>query len=150
MEKLKKQLEALKEYLDEPNYRACAPVFFTPEELAEINNTQPSFTDAVLGMIDKKGLKDSDVYKKADVSRSVFGNVKNGHFSRGTAIALALTLELTLAETQELLARGGITLSSSSKFDKTIMYCVLHKIYEADDVNYLLNQTGQPILREIR
>ena len=152
-EKLKQHLAALKNYLEEtefPSHRAAAPVQLSASEIAELQNTDSSFTEAVLGMIDEKGLKDSEVYRKADVSRSVFNNVKNGHFSKGTAIALALTLELGLEETQKLLRKGRVVLSDSFVFDKTIIYCIIHKIYEANDVNFLLEQLGQPILREAR
>lgn len=145
-------LAKLKDYLDEPRrgLRVAAPPFLTEEELSEFKNTELGFADALLSMIDAKGLKDSDVYKKADISRSVFCNVKSGHFSRGTAIALTLTMQLGLAETEELLRKGNIVLSESYVSDKVIIYCIKNKIYDANDVNYLLNQTDQPILREMR
>ncbi len=152
-EKLEKHLENLKTYLEESEFvghRAASPLPLSDAEIAELNKTDTSFSDAVMCIIDEKGLKDSEVYKKADVSRSVFNNVKKGHCSKGTAIALALTLELSLEETQRLLRKARIVLSESFVFDKTIMYCIMNKIYVADDVNYLLSQIGQPILREAR
>jgi len=145
-------LAKLKAYLDEPRrgFRAASPPFLSEEEIAEFQNTDSGFADALLGMIDEKGLKDADIYRKADVSRSVFGNVKNGHFSKGTAIALVLTLELGLAEAEQLLRKGQIVLSESYVPDKVIIYCIKNKIYDTNDVNYLLHQTNQPILREMR
>lgn len=145
-------LTQLKEYLDEPRrgFRAAQPPFISEAEMSEFQNTDVCFADALLSLIDEKGLKDSEVYRRADVSRSVFGNMKNGHFSKGTAIALALTLELGLEDTQSLLRKGRFVLSESYTFDKVIIYCINHKIYDTDDVNYLLHETGQPILREAR
>ena len=36
-----------------------------------------SFGDVLIRIIDRKGLKDSDVYNEAEVSRQVFFNIKN-------------------------------------------------------------------------
>jgi O-acetyl-ADP-ribose deacetylase len=108
-----------------------------------------SFTSALFRLIDQKGLKDPEVYKKANLDRKHFSKIRsNAHYvpSKPTAIALALALELNLSETETLLRKAGLALSSSSKFDVLITYFVSNRMYNIDKVNEVLFHYDQPLL----
>ena len=70
-----------------------------------------SFQERLLRLIDERGLKDAQVYKRANIDRKLFSKIRcNPDYTpkRQTAIALALALELNLDEMTDLLRRAGI------------------------------------------
>ncbi|MBO4872010.1 MAG: macro domain-containing protein [Lachnospiraceae bacterium] len=112
--------------------------------------TEQSFADCLISLIDEKGLKDSAVYHKAQVSRQLFNkiiNVKNYQPSKSTAIQLALALELDLAQTQTLLDRAGYALTRSSKADLVVQYYIERKEYSIPQINIALFDCGLPPLK---
>lgn len=103
----------------------------TLEQLLE--NTGEGFVQTLTGFIDAKGLKDSQVYKRAGVSKGTFNKIINGGTKKPsieTVSALAIALELTYDEAVTLLASAGMTFSYSSKFDIIVSYFLKHGIYD--------------------
>lgn len=108
-----------------------------------------SFSSAVLRLIDERQLKDTEVYKKANLSRQQFSKIRsNIHYvpSKATAVALAIALELSLPETENLLRKAGLALSSSDKFDVLIMYFLSHGMYNIYEINEILFHYDQVLL----
>jgi len=108
-----------------------------------------SFQERLLRLIDERGLKDAQVYKRANIDRKLFSKIRcNPDYTpkRQTAIALALALELNLDEMTDLLRRAGIALSPGSKSDLIIRYCVENGIYDPMKVDALLFDYGQKTL----
>ena len=109
-------------------------------------NVNQSFVDRLLYYINEKGVRDSEVYKAAQVDKRLFSKmVSNREYkpSKDTAIALALALELSLEEANDMLSRAGYTFSHSNKRDIIIEFFFREKIYsliDANDVLYRLNQ----------
>ena len=105
-----------------------------------------TFVDRLLYYINKKGVRDSEVYKAARVDKRLFSKIVSSREykpSKDTAIALALALELSLDEANDMLARAGYTFSHSNKRDIIIEYFFREKVYnlmDANDVLYRLNQ----------
>ena len=72
-------------------------------------NVNLTFVDKLLYYINRRGLRDSEVYKAAQVDKRLFSKiVTNRDYkpAKDTAIALALALELTLEEANDLLSRA--------------------------------------------
>lgn len=107
------------------------------------------FTENLLRRIDKTGKKDSEIYKKANLSKQHFSKIRNNpHYkpTKATAIALALALELNLEETKDLIGRAGYALTNSSKFDLIIRFFIQQKNYDVMEINLTLYEFDQPLL----
>ena len=63
-----------------------------------------------------------------------------------TALAFAIALELDLPATADLLARAGLALSPSSKFDLIVSYFITNRVYDINKINLVLFNYGQPAL----
>jgi len=106
------------------------------------NNKKPSFSNVLLKYIDKMGVCDSEIYKKAGIDRRHFSKIRSNpdyHPGKHTAIALALALELDKKEVENLIGSAGYTLTDSETFDLVISFCLEHKIYSIDNVNQALD-----------
>ena len=99
--------------------------------------------------IDKRNLKDSDVYNKAQIDRRLFSKIRsdeNYHPSKETIISLATSLELTIDELEELLDSASYSLPKNNKFDLIIRFCFIEKIYDIMEINNLLDEYRCPLL----
>ena len=108
-----------------------------------------SFSQALLALIDASGLTDAQVYRRANLSRQLFAKIRrdNGYRpTKQTAVALAVALELTMPQTQKLLAHAGLTLSASSKFDVIVSYFIERGHYDVLELNAMLFAFDQPLL----
>jgi len=107
----------------------------------ELNENK--FQKLLFKLIDDRGLKDSDVYNKAQIDRRLFSKIRsdeNYHPSKETIISLACSLELSIDELEELLSSASYSLPKNNKFDLIIRFCFLEKIYDLIEINNLLNE----------
>lgn len=114
-----------------------------------IRHMDKTFQEALFDIIDKKGLQDPQVYKKANIDRKLFSKIRSNAAyapSKRTAVALAIALDLNLDETKDLLGRAGLALSPSSKFDLIIEYCIMNDLYDIYEINCILFKYDQPLL----
>ena len=108
-----------------------------------------SFSQAVLSLIDERGLTDAAVYKKANLSRQVFSKLRKDDGYRPakpTAVALAIALELDMDQTRELLQRAGYALSTASTVDAIVRYYIERHSYDIVAINQMLFAFDQPLL----
>lgn len=106
-----------------------------------LENQDISFSQKLMKMIDERGLTDSEVYKAANFSKQVFSKIrsdKNYHPKKSTALAFAVALKLTLAETDELLECAGYTLTRSDKTDIIVSYFIESGNYNIFEINTVL------------
>ena len=126
---------------------AAEPKALSLEEM--LKQEDAGFSETLLKLIDKSGKKDSQVYKKACLSKQHFSKIRNNpHYqpTKQTAIALALALELDLEQTKDLIGRAGYALSNSSKFDLIIRYFIEQKNYNVVEINIALYEFDQSLL----
>lgn len=114
-----------------------------------IRNRESTFQEHLFRLIDRKGLDDVEVYKKANIDRKLFSKIKSNPYyqpSKRTALAFAIALELSLDETKDLLLKAGIALSRSNYFDLIMEYCIERGIYNVYEINCMLFRYDQPLL----
>ena len=129
---------------------SAAPTVAAPCSLEEmLQHTDAGFTETLLKLIDRTGKKDSDIYKRANISKQHFSKIRNNPAykpTKATAIALALALELDVAQTNDLIGRAGFTLSNSCKFDVIIRYFIEQRNFNVVEINVALYDFDQPLL----
>ena len=153
IEKLRQYIEKTKE--EEICFAAEAP---KRKELSaskrasleeRVKNKDESFSEMLLRLIDERGMKDSDCYNKANVSRKVFSKIRcnrNYHPKKETALAFALALELDIEGTQQLLRTAGYSLSHSNIADIIVEYHIMNGIFKVSDINEMLYEYDQKLL----
>lgn len=149
------------EILEERNLRASyfeaegeADMMLSPiegislDEMLDIEDM--TFQQKLLFLIDEEGLKDSEFYKCAGITKQVFSNIRaNEDYQpkKETAISAALALKLDIDEAEDLLERAGYAFSPTSKFDVIITYCIRNGIYNIMEVNEALFKYHQKVLK---
>lgn len=127
-----------------------APMACMPPSLEDaLKAADMGFSEALLRRIDKSGKKDSEIYKKANISKQHFSKIRNNPNykpTKATALAFAVALELDLEETKELIGRAGFALTNSSKQDLIVKYFIEQGNYNIIEINIALYEFDQGLL----
>lgn len=118
------------------------------EEL--LKQHEKTFSEYLLDLLKERNGKDSEVYKRAEVSKQLFSKILSHpdyQPTKSTVIQLALGLQLDLAQTQKLLGRAGYALTRSSRADLVVQYYIERKIYNVTFINEALADCGLPLLK---
>lgn len=168
----RKQREA-KEKTDYPLPRPCSPsIAYKPEKPAAdsmpmadasffaptvgsslddiFRNRDKTFSEYLLDLLRERDGKDSEVYKRAEVSKQLFSKIlsnKDYRPTKNTAVQLAIGLQLDIVQTQKLLEKAGYVLTRSSKADLVVQYYIERKIYSIPFINAALDDCGLPMLK---
>lgn len=115
-----------------------------------LDQHEKTFSEYLYDLLMERDGKDSEVYKRAEISRQLFSKILNNKDyqpTKNTVVQLAIGLQLDLAQTQKLLSKAGYILTRSSKMDMVVQYCVVHKIYNVTFINEALYDSGLPLLK---
>ena len=128
---------------------AAMPSAAQPDWDKMLRQTDEGFSEALLRLIDERGITDAQCYKRANVSRKLFSKIRSNpgyRPSKPTVFAFAVALELSLPETKTFLGKAGFALSHSSKFDIILEYFIKNHRYDVYEINEVLFQFDMPLL----
>ena len=132
--------------LARPRRTPAAPPLSLDQLLRKLD---AGFSETLLTLIDRAGKKDSEVYKKANISKQHFSKIRNNPDykpTKATAVAFAVALELDLDQTRDLIGRAGYALTNSSVFDVIVTYFIERRIYDLYQINLALFEHDQSLL----
>lgn len=120
------------------------------EALAQmLRKLDEGFPQMLLRLIDERGLKDSECYRRANVDRKLFNKIKNtpGYTpKKPTVMAFCIALELNMEQTRELLSRAGYGMSRSNMFDVIVEFFITRRVYDVHTINQVLWHYDQLLL----
>ena len=128
----------------------AAPKAVSLEDI--LRHREAGFTETLFQYIDASGKKDSEIYKKANLSKQHFSKIRsnpNYKPTKATALALAIALELDLDKTKDLLGRAGFALTNSSKLDLIVRYFIENRNYNILEINMALYEFDQNLLGSV-
>ena len=110
-----------------------------------------TFSEYLFYLIGESGLSNSEVYKRAIITKQLFSKIKlnpNYHPDKGTAMRLCIGAKLNLDETKDLLSRAGYALSPCDKRDIIFSFFIEHQVYDMIEIDIALEEHGLPCFIE--
>ena len=128
---------------------ACTKETFSAEpsgslEAALKNIYKESFEKHLQQLINKKGLRNSEVYAAANISKQYFSKLLKGQVkpSKDKMLALAVGLRLNTDEVVDFLRIAGYALSPISQTDTVVEYFIRKQEYNVLKINIVLFDYG--------
>lgn len=114
-----------------------------------ISKNGASFHDKLFELIDKSGVADKDVWKRANMDRKLFSKIKcdpDCRPKKKTVMSLCVALELNAEQAKDLMSRAGLAFNPGSKFDLVVGWAIENKKYDIIELNDILDRyTGETL-----
>ena len=110
-----------------------------------------TFQEYLLFLMENKGLKPAEVYKRAIITKQLFSKIKlnpNYHPDKATAMRLCVGAKLNIDETKDLLGRAGYALSPCDKRDIIFSFFIENHVHDMIEIDIALEEHGLPCFIE--
>ena len=110
---------------------------------------EKTFSEALLSLIDAKGMTDAETYKRSNIDRRLFSKIRTNPAyapSKSTVLALSIGLRLSVQDAQDLLARAGFAFSPCDTRDLVVRYFLERGDHDIVKVNAALYDFDQSLL----
>lgn len=128
---------------------ACTKDTFSAKQTGSLeaalkNIYKESFEKHLQQLINKKGLRNSEVYAAANISKQYFSKLLKGQVkpSKEKMLALAVGLRLNMDEVVDFLRIAGYALSPISQTDTVVEYFIRKQEYNVLKINIVLFDYG--------
>ena len=107
-----------------------------------------SFNDCLRRLIREKNLIESDVYKRANLTKQAFNGIYNeGKVpKKNNVLALCIGLRLNIDEADDFIEKAGYSFSRGNKHDYIVRYFIENEIYDVYKINEILINEDLPYL----
>lgn len=126
-------------FFDEPEESEILKTYHSWEKE---NSVRKFFSSEVIRIMDQKYSKPSAFYHAAGMDKRTFHKIKTDYGykpSRKTALQCCVGLQLIPKEAEDLLGLAGFSLSPSEPYDLILRFCLEKKIWDLEDINYMLS-----------
>ncbi len=116
-----------------------------------IQHLSDTFQQYLLYLIKAKGMTNSEVYKRAIITKQLFSKINLNpeyHPDKSTAMRLCVGAKLNMDETRELLARAGYALSPCDKTDIIFSFFIQRQVFDMIEIDIALEEHGLPCFIE--
>lgn len=129
----------------------AAPLSAAPLGLNDfIRRNAGSFEEYLQQLINRKGMTNAEVYKRANLSKQYFSKVMHGQVkpAKEKLLCIAVALKLNLDETADFLRIAGFALSPCSKTDLVFEYFIVNQNFDIFSIDIALFDCGLPSLMD--
>jgi O-acetyl-ADP-ribose deacetylase (regulator of RNase III) len=127
-------------------YRDHIPSLYQPAiDIRE----EETFSEALLKLIDSKGISDVTAYKRSNIDRKLFSKIRSNKTynpTKRTVLAFTIGLGLSMEEAEDLLVRAGYAFSPCHKRDVIVQWFLKNQKYDINQVNAALFDYDQELL----
>ena len=121
-------------------------------EIFNIKKSELTFSELLFEYIEKSNINEVELYKTAYIDRRLFSKIRSYndyHPSFGTVTLLALALNLSSTDCENLLKSASYSLPLNSYINITLKYCFDEEIYDVNKVNELLYAISGKQIKEL-
>lgn len=122
---------------------------FDKEQFMRDDGEEDAFREHLMQLLIEKGIDNNVVYKRSNVSKGAFSKILCGDTKKPqkkTVLGLCIGLQLTLEESENLLASADMAFNPYNKRDKLVIQCIEHEQYDIYTINMMLYLCKQPLL----
>lgn len=120
--------------------------------ILSIKKSEKSFSELLFEYIDKLNISEVKLYKTAKIDRRIFSKIRsdyNYHPSFGTVTLLALSLNLSCYDYENLLKSASYSLPQNSYINITLKYCFDENIFDISKVDEILYSVCGKTIKEL-
>lgn len=134
------------------NRMASVPSMDKPKHSLDqyMNESALTLVEYLQQLINKKGMANAEVYKRANLDKKYFSKLMTGKVNptKTKLLSIAIALRLNLDETKDFLTYAGYALAPNNKTDLVFQYYIQMGEYDIFTIDIALFEFGLPTLTE--